>query len=453
MRTWMVVGVLALGGAAAAWVWVLAERAPVEVARVGRGEIRAFIDEQGQTRLPQTYLITMPFDGRIEPIDLVEGQPVSRGQVVARLVPLDLDLNYEEAHAAVERLTASIAENDDISVETTTLRQAVSFVESMNRTVEAAVERVRAGKAKLEYSERALARILQLRQSNAATEEAEDLARLQHVESGVAYQQDVLVQAALESIQAATALLPNLVQQYIDRKRLTRAVLEKQRAEAQVRLREAENNQKRGVLLSPIDGVVLARRESNERRVAGGTVLLELGDLSQLEVETDVLSQDVVRVAEGDPVELYGPAVGARGARGQVARIFPAGFTKVSSLGVEQQRVKVIVAFAPGELERLRREQNLGVGYRVRLRIITDQKSNALVVPRAALFRGVSGNWQVFAVREGRARLIPVDVGLMNDEHAEVLRGLEQNDLVVLAPESTLSDGDRVKVLSGPENG
>ena len=93
------------------------------------------------------------------------------------------------------------------------------------------------------------------------------------------------------------------------------------------------------------------------------------------------------------------------------------------------------------------------MGYRVRLRIITDQKSNALVVPRAALFRGVSGNWQVFAVREGRARLIPVDVGLMNDEHAEVLRGLEQNDLVVLAPESTLSDGDRVKVLSGPENG
>lgn len=452
MRTWMVVAVVATAAAAASWLWVLSERAPVEAARVERGEIRAFIDEQGQTRLPQTYLITMPFDGRIEAIELVEGQPVSRGQVVARLVPLDLDLDYEEAYAAVERLTASIAENDDVSVETTTLRQALSFVDSMNRTVEAAAERVRAGKAKLDYCERALGRILQLRQSNAATEEAEDLARLQYVESSVAYQQDVLVKAALESIQAATALLPHLVQQYIDRKGLTRAVLEKQRAEANVRLREAENNQRRGVLLSPINGVVLARHESNERRVAGGTVLLEIGDLNQLEVEADILSQDVVRVAEGDPVELYGPAVGTRGARGQVARIFPAGFTKVSSLGVEQQRVKVIIAFAPGELKRLRLERNLGVGYRVRLRIITDQKSSTLVVPRAALFRSAAGNWQVFAVRDGRAHLTPIEVGLLNDEHAEVLNGLSEGELVVLAPESSLSDGDRVHVLNLPSN-
>ncbi|MCL6503258.1 MAG: HlyD family efflux transporter periplasmic adaptor subunit [Pirellulales bacterium] len=449
MRTWIVVGLLTCAAVAAGWAWALSVRVPVEVGRVERGDIRAFIDEQGQTRLPQTYLITMPFDGRIEAIELVEGQAVSRGQVVARLVPLDLDLNYEEAHAAVERLTASIAENDDVSVETTSLRQAVSFVESMNRTVEAAAERVRAGKAKLEYSERVLGRVLQLRKSQAATEEAEDLARLQYVESSVSYQQDVLVKAALESIQAATALLPHLVQQYIDRKGLTRAVLEKQRAEAQVRLREAENNRQRGVLISPIDGVVLARRESNERRVAGGTVLLELGDLEQLEVEADILSQDVVRVAEGDPVELYGPAVGPRGARGRVARIFPAGFTKVSSLGVEQQRVKVIVAFEPGELARLRREQNLGVGYRVRLRILTEQKSRTLVLPRAALFRGAAGDWQVFAVRDGRARLTPIHVGLINDEHAEVLSGLQEGELVVLAPEATLSDRDRVRILNG----
>src|SRR5208283_4005751 len=154
-----------------------------------------------------------------------------------------------------------------------------------------------------------------------------------------------------------------------------------------------------------------------------------------------------VAAKPGDTAEIYGPAIGQPAVRGKVTRIYPAGFTKVSSLGVEQQRVKVIICFdSKDDLKRLLTERGLGVGYRVRVRIFTADKSRALLVPRSALFRAADGKWQVFAVRGGTAKLQTVEVGLMNDEQAEIRNGLAEGELVVLAPESSLSDGMRVDV-------
>jgi HlyD family secretion protein len=155
----------------------------------------------------------------------------------------------------------------------------------------------------------------------------------------------------------------------------------------------------------------------------------------------------VVNVKPGDEVDIYGPAIGQPAAKGVVTRIFPAGFTKVSSLGVEQQRVKVIVKMTDDDLRRLLQDRGLGVDYRVRIKIYTAQKSQALVVPRSALFRGGDGQWQVFAVRDGRAQLLNVDVGLMNDNRVEVSSKLQEGDTVILAPEMGLEEGQRVEAL------
>jgi len=197
-------------------------------------------------------------------------------------------------------------------------------------------------------------------------------------------------------------------------------------------------------MTSPIDGVVLARFVTNEGHLPAGTRLLEIGRLEDLEVEADVLSVDVVGAKPGDQVEIYGPAIGASSVRGTVARVYPAGFTKVSSLGVEQQRVKVIARFKAADLDRLRQERNLGVGYRVRVKIETAERLDALVVPRSALFRGPYGAWQVYAVRRGHAEVVDIQVGILNDELAEVTEGLSEADLVVPFPDSNLTDGERV---------
>lgn len=423
----------------------------VEAARVGRGRIQEYIDEEAKTRLADSYLITMPSTGRIEQIELREGAAVRAGQVVARIVPLDLDLDVRAATAEVDRLKASIVENDDVSVESTTLEQSLSFVDSMTRTVEAATARVRSGEAKLQYAEKNLGRVRQLAKRNAQTEEALDQAELNNVQSSVDYQQDVLVQRAIESMHAATALMPTLVRQYIQRKGLSSDVLAKQLLEAKTRLEQAERDRQRGTMVSPVDGVVLERALTNERLVSAGATLLKIGRWEDLEVEADVLSQEVVRVKPGDAVEFFGPAIGTPTARGRVARIYPAGFTKVSSLGVEQQRVKVVMTFEPDELSRLRSERELGVEYRVHVRIFTAEKSNALMAPRSALFRGSGGGWQLFAIRGGRAALQPVTIGLANDEFVEIVDGLAADEEIVLAPETNLADGHAVRpVLRAP---
>ena len=447
MRIWIITFVVAALLATGAFYERFGSGKPVEVARASFGPIRELVDEEARTRLPRTYQVTMPFNGRIEPIEVTEGTHVKAGQVVARVVEADLDLKVAQAQAAVDRSEASLRENDDTSVESTGLEQALSYVQSMNRTVEAASEQVKAGEAKRELANKNWKRIRSLFETRGTNEQELNRAEVSKIEADVSYQQDVLLLSALKSLQAATALAPTLVRQYIDRKQLKHDVLLQEKAEAEARLKEAQRDRRRGEMTCPVDGVVLERFETNERQISGGTVLLTVGRLEDLQVEVDVLSQEVVNVKPEQTAHIYGPAIGPDPVQGMVEQIYPAGFTKTSSLGVEQQRVKVVLHFDAEELKRLRASHDLGVGYRVRVRIFTDEQSRALVIPRSALFRGPAGDWQVFAVRKREAKLISVQVGLLNDDLAEIRDGLAENDQVVLAPETNLADGTRVSPI------
>jgi len=454
-KTWIVLAVV-IAAVAAAWWAVAASTSgvPVDAAVIARAPIREYVDERAKTRLPETYLITMPFPGRIaeEPLgSLAEGRAVRAGDEVARIVPVDLQLSLDEATAAVNQLAARIDENADVSLEQIVERQSVEYVKAMAKTVDAALAQVSASAARAAYEELNLRRIKQLFDTGAKTADDLDQAELRHKEAAVNNAQDRFVHEAARFLQIATDMTPDLVKKYIERKQLTNKVLEQEKAAAESRLDQARLQQERGTMRSPVDGVILARHVTNERFLPAGTTLLEIGRLEDLEVEAEILTLDVVEAERGDRVTIYGPAIGEPAARGTVERIYPAGFTKVSSLGVEQQRVIVIVRFDPEDLQRLRRERNLGVGYRVRVEITTAEKPDALVAPRSALFRAADGTWQVFAVRGDKARLQPVEVGLMNDQHVEITSGLAEGDQVIVAPESTLTDGTRVEARAEQE--
>jgi len=440
---WIAIGVVAVLGVGWIW-WAASTGRPVVVATVKRQAIREFLVERGKTRLPETHLITMPLGGRLEAVTLREGDRVRKGQVVARMVPLDLQLDVEEAAAVVARLDAAIRENAERNVEQTALAQAKRFVESMDETVKAAAARVESGKAAYEYAQKHYERVEPLVATGARAAEDLDRATLERVQSRVNYKQDQLVHSAMRAMAAATNLMPTMIEQYMDNKGLAEAVLVKQKAEAAARLRQIEQDQRRGTMTSPVDGVVLSRFVFDEQFLPAGTKLLEIGRLEDLEVEAAVLSLDVVEVEPGDPVEIFGPAVGEPAARGTVKTVYPAGFTKISSLGVEQQRVKVIIQINPEDLVRLLEERHVEVGYRVRVRIITDQKPDALVIPRTALFRGSDNRWGVYVVRNGRVELVDVETGLGNDQEVEIIRGLNEGDLVIPAPENDLSPGQSV---------
>ncbi len=452
MNRWLVIGAMVLlVGAVAIWSVMGGSGATVQAAKVAIKPLREFVDEEGKTRLPAVHMVTMPFAGKIEKIELEEGDAVEAGQLVAQVSKSDLDDAVAEAKAAVERLDASIAENRDNSIEENSLLQAKYFVDSMASTVAAAKARLSAGEERMKFAESHLGRTLET--GRATSEDRKEDAQLSFVESKVNFQQDKLVHAAVQAIESATKLLPAMITSYIDRKSLSRAVLEKQKEEAEARLRQMVTRAERGTMKSPIAGVVLDRPENSERFVASGELLLTLGDLNQLEVEADFLSQDVVRMKPGDAVEIYGPAVGGNlgnGVKGVVDRISKAGFTKLSSLGVEQQRVSVVIRFEHAAEESLvaklkkEREIELGVGFRVRVRVFTQSKENALVIPRSAILRGADAGWQTFAVIAGRAELRNIELGLMNDDEVEVVSGLAKEDLVILAPESRLVAGAKV---------
>ncbi|PQO31155.1 hypothetical protein C5Y96_12435 [Blastopirellula marina] len=426
----------------------------VDVITASMEPIQEYVDEQGKTRLPRTYVISMPFDARLGEITLEEGDHVTKGEVVARIVQEDVEAEYDESKAAVERLAASIRETGDKSVEQTTKQQAEFFVDSMVNTVEAAKTRMTASRSRFEYATTYLQRVQQLIGKGAKTEDDLDRAQLEKVESDTDFQTDALTYQAILSIDAATKLLPSMVSQYIDRKDLSVAVLQQQKVEAEARLRTAELRMQRSTMTSPVDGIVLTKQLTSEQQVAAGTTLLEIGQLSQLEVEAEILSQDATRIKPGDRAEIYGPSLGKEAGQGipmKVERVYPAGFTKVSSLGVEQQRVLVILRFDSGQVASVLEQHGLGVDYRVQVRIYTEEKPQALVIPRSSIFRDVSGTWQAYVAAGGKLERRNLKLGLMNDLDVEVTQGIKSGDRVLVSPAASLSDGARVTPIDAGE--
>jgi HlyD family secretion protein len=218
-----------------------------------------------------------------------------------------------------------------------------------------------------------------------------------------------------------------------------RADYEQQIAAIEARLTSLRADLKRTQVRAPAAGKVLNLFEESQRVVAAGTPLLELGDLGRLEVEADFLSEDAAHMREKMEVEIFGRALGTRRVRGIVERIYPSAFRKISSLGVEQQRVRVIVSFdAAGT--------GLGDRFRVEVRVILDRRDDALLVPEGALFPK-GGAWHVFRIEGGRAKLTRVRTGLRDGRVRELLEGLAENDRVVLHPGAELKDGATVEDL------
>ena len=363
----------------------------VQTAEARSGTIRSYVEERARTTLPRVHRITMPFNGRVEPIILQEGSSVKKGDVVARLDTENLE---------------------------TELTQYNEVVEAFEKSVQSARVRVGASKTVEEYSKWVYEAVKTLYPDKLVSEQDVKESAKEALEDQAISMEDQLTYYAMNALDYAIKLLPIYSKRDLDRSTLS----------------------------SLIDGVVLKRYVENEIVLAAGDTLLDIGDPEALEVTTEILTEEAGEISPGDQVEIFGAAVGVSSISGTVKRIFPEGFTKISSLGVEEQRVKVKIAVDPDDLGKLRESgRNFGVEYRVRVRIYTAEKKEAMIIPRTALFRGGGGEWEVFAVKAGKSRLVKVKLGLTNDREAEVTEGISAGDIIILAPATTLTDGTGVK--------
>jgi HlyD family secretion protein len=354
---------------------------PIEVATAARGPMRVTIDEEGRTRVRDRYVVVAPAAGRVARIAFEEGAPVTRGMVVARLSAAPLDPRSREQ--AVARLDGA---------------------EDAQRAAAAAVSEARAA---LDQAARNLARAESLFAKNLLSPAQREEAALAETTAVRRFQAaGFTAQAAAHDVEQARAVVAA----------------------------PATGGGATLPLRSPVSGRVLRVPERSERVVAAGTPLLELGDPTRLEIVVDLLSEDAVKVQPGDRM-LVTDWGGERPLEAHVRRVEPSGFTKVSALGVEEQRVNVVA-----DLDET--PSQLGDGYRVETQVVL-WEGTALKVPSSALFQD-GDQWRVFLVRDGRARSGIVQVGHRNPFEVEITGGLAAGDLVIRHPTDKLADGVRV---------
>ncbi len=386
--------VAALLVAVLAWAAFRPSPLPVDVAAVERGDLEVTVDEEGETRVRERYVLAAPTTGRLLRIVLEEGDEIAEAGLVARIEAVPLD--PRDRAAAEARLESAEARL------------------SAARAKEAMAEATRAQAVR---SER---RSASLREAGTLSEEGFEQAQLSRVQA------DRDVEAAREAAHAAEHEMDAARAALIDAWGSAAPDEESRSLCADTPCVEVR---------SPVAGRVLRVREESERIVAAGTPLVEIGDPSDLEVVVDVLSTDAVRIRPGAPVRIVDWG-GAASLAGRVRRVEPSAFTKVSALGVEEQRVNVVADLdAPAA--------GLGDGFRVEARIQVWQGRDLLLVPASALFR-TGGAWSVFVVEDGVARLREVEVGERGTTGAEVRGSLDEGELVILHPSDRLADGARI---------
>jgi len=427
----------------AAWLWAT-QGVQVRTALATKGTIRTYVDERAKTTLPKTHKITMPLTGRIKPILLLEGASVKKDEVVAEMEASDLRTTVAEGEAKVKAIEWQIKINQYNEMEKTALKDSDNWIKSFAEAVSANRKKVDASKQMAQFAKDYEKTIIESGSAVSRINQTE--AKMKAAVAQVDLEAAELNCRSMETCQLMMNLLPLYIRQFLEIKTLNSEVLSSQLAEARETLEKAKRDLGKALIKSPVDGVVLKRCYSDERVLQAGTVLLDIGEMRLLEVTADILSQDVTNIKVGDEAEISGPSIGAEPVKGKVSRIKPEGFTKVSSLGVEEQRVPVVVAFEPASLEGLAaRGRALSVGYRVQTRVYTAKRDGALIVPRTALFRGDGGKWHLFMAANNIARLVDVDVGLSNDIEAEITKGLKEGDAVIVAPPTSLSDGARLQ--------
>ena len=383
-------GLLALAGAV---VWALwPEPLVVDLDEVAAGPMRGTVLAEGVTRVRDPFTVSAPIAGTIQRSPVEVGDPVTRGETVLAVIrpaaPVLMDARSRaQAEAAVTEARAALARAE----------AGVTVAEAALAQAESQLARGRALAA-----------------------------------SGT------IPQRSLEDLQTAQITATQRLAAARSEVDLARASLV--RAEAQLigptlGDPEADPGECCLRLTAPHDGVVLTLADPSERPVQAGEPLMTLGDLEELEVVVDLLSSDAVQVAPGMAAEIdrWG---GTDALRAEVRRVAPSAVTKISALGIEEQRVRVHLdltdppALRPG----------LGDGFRVFVRLMLWQEDQVLQVPQSALFRHDEG-WAVFRVRDGRAELVPVEIGRQVEDSAELLSGLASGEAVVIFPSSSLQDG------------
>lgn len=398
-----IMGIAFLSVVAAGLAWFAwPQPVPVDIAGVGRGQIEVTVDDDGKTHVRHIYTVSAPVAGKVLRISHPMGE---RGP----------SLHVGDEVTANETVIALMQPVLPSFIDARSRDQLEAEVRAAEAAIEQQEAEVKRLEAALEFYRTEFHRAQKLSQTQSISAQALDKSRYE-----VATNEAALVSAKAQ-IEVRRALRASAAARLID----PAGVAAPAAAACCVRV------------LAPASGRVLKIIQDSEAVVLPGAPLVDIGNPLDLEIVADLLSTDAVQIKVGAPVKIDG--WGGAAISGKVVRIDPAGFLKVSALGIEEQRVRVTIDFVdPPEAW-----SQLGHDYRVIVHVTTWSSADALTVPVSALFRR-GDDWAVFAVQDGRARTTSVKIGHRNNRVAEVISGLSGGMAVILHPSDRISDGTRV---------
>lgn len=367
---------------------------PVDAAPAKKGPLAVMVEEEGKTRVRERYIISAPMSGYARRIALKVGDAVKLGQVLVQIEPARSEALDPRSRA-----------------------QALAQVNAAQASVSAAHETAQAAAAQADLARQELRRTESLRTANFISEQALDKSRTEVSRTqAIHLAAQHAINVARFQLETARAALANT------------STAQTGRADETLSVR------------APVDADVLKLVHESEGMVQAGQPLIEIGNPETLEVEVEVLSTHAVQIAPGTKVLLdrWG---GEKTLLGTVRVVEPAGFTKVSALGVEEQRVRVITDISsPREIWR-----RLADGYRVEARFVIWEGNDVLQIPSSALFR-LNQGWAIFVVENGHAKTRPVEIGQRAGLIVQVLSGIKADDQVITHPDDKIKDGGRVKL-------
>jgi HlyD family secretion protein len=364
----------------------------VESATVVRAPLSVTVEEEGRTRVKDRFVISAPVAGYLQRIMLEVGDAITQGQALALMEPLRPEVLDPRSRARAEAQVAAA-----------------------NAAIKSAEQQVNAARAEAGFASNDFKRKQQLQEQSLVSREALEQAATRSREAAAQLRSaEFTVEVARYELEAAQTALQYSIGSNGDEGLETVA------------------------LKAPVASQVLQIHHKSEGVVVTGEPLLEIGDPAALEIAVDVLSADAVRIKPGTRVQLLrwgGPQV----LEAVVRTIEPTGFTHISALGVEEQRVWVIADLVSPRSE----WEQLGDGYRVEADFVLWHEDDVLQVPTSALFRR-EGNWTVFTIDAGKARLVTVNAGRSNGLATQILDGIGVGEQVILHPDDRIADGVRV---------
>jgi len=425
-------------GAAIALVWMVRPTPiAVDIGTVERGSLQVTVNAEGKTRVRDRYTVAAAVNGHLVRILLHEGDAVQQGTLVARIDPLPLTASVQQS---LGQLAEWRAQREGVATQRPKLAaiaQVRSRIQAANATLQESEAKVAAAEASLEQARRDRQRAENLERTGAIARQDRELAELTETNRQKELEAaKMAANAARSQVRVEESALAVVQQERSDPDYLLK-VYDAKIASTEAELRRLTQDAARTEMRSPVPGKILKVLQKSAQFVTEGTPLLEIGDPTRLELVIDVLSTDAQKIAPGDPMLLeQGPDTAPM--RAQVRRIEPAAFTKVSALGVEEQRVNVIGDFVDAS-------PSFGDAYRVDARLVIWERPSVLKLPLSALFRCDKTAWCTFLIIDNHARRQRVEIGRRNDLAAEILQGLQPGDRVILHPSEQIQDGTLVQ--------